>query len=1268
MAETAWNQAAELIGGAFSLQFDAFRRVVALPGGFWLALLIVLLAGLSLGVGQSIILFVNRVKPSRFVFSLLLNAILFAFGFLFLALSTWLIGLLPGFVRVPLPTLVTVLGLGYAPLLFGFLGALPYLGYPIQNLLSVWNLLSMLVGFAVVARLSASEALTYVLLGWVVKQLLEGTIAQPIAEFGRRLADRVAGVELAKDSRELRERVLSGARPAEPIIPASDVALPEVRQLVAAAGRSHPEAARSVSQAVMERPSSGYSLRPLDVLEADDPVLQLDYQTRSIPQPVKVVLGLLALAIAFWLVFVLMRPVRDWLFGWYNGLPTPFRLTFDLAWIGVVATVFAGIIAPLESLGWWAGWYGDELDATAVNASLDGYEYGYEYGHETAQTSLEELQAGDRPGAGAQYRPDPYFPQINHYLVYLDGIAQSGEEYTPDIEDFLNALKPALPKDVELVEGLMLYSVLNRPLYEDRPLAFLWRLADKMRWNNPAALLGMLVNLRNVLIVAVSSDKRYGPIYNQGIAQVIFDGLVRRGYRPGSRVPITLLGYSGGGEMSVAAAPYLKRSTNAPIDVISLGGVMSANNNVLVLEHLYHIVGDKDVVERVGPIIFPGRWKLFPLSYWNRGKRKGKVTVLSAGPVGHQVPGGYMDPQATLPDGRTHLQQTIETILQILRGEALRAGDMIPQMPSNYALYQAAAFNRPDYYPIAQTVDSRWYRPIGEWMGRLILPQPEERSHVQGTWLEVHHAPEGYRYLVGERVRLRWVDYPNVQKSMNSVVKDVHFSAEAEFSSRYGGMVHPDRLNHWRRVNALESLAAGHPVDDLIVRLEPPVVVQGDVLLIADTPVQITGRFYALVRFERPVAGSDQFVVTHFDRATRQFSGKLETMRLPEVVLAKAYGSYPSTTRDLEKSPYNETGWYVYGAKDEAGAFVVQAIAPRALFRLQPESVLFGGKAAYRYIRKQAWADIAAQKGKIASVLCSGLSNGSDAAIQAAIDEWRVGDEALVLHTYGGIGGEKKEPAAATPIFFGHFAYGVATVIHEPLADERQFDICYYQVYTQNTDGLVAGTLHWSRYLGDRQFGWLGTRPICDLLIKLPAYTDPYKIGNVLVSPLDLLERQLQVMTARYRIGDGTGGTYVNAAYNCSQDSNQALFASIRNTERTLRENPRILELLLQEPEQARQFQQLRELGKDLEGKLQSFGGPRRDWERSEYNLGSTLEDYPLRNLRMGLGSWRTILPRKASDAIAHAFLKHGASVWVLRTNQVGGFDPDIEPIAPMTL
>jgi predicted Abi (CAAX) family protease len=89
--------------------------------------------------------------------------------------------------------------------------------------------------------------------------------------------------------------------------------------------------------------------------------------------------------------------------------------------------------------------------------------------------------------------------------------------------------------------------------------------------------------------------------------------------------------------------------------------------------------------------------------------------------------------------------------------------------------------------------------------------------------------------------------------------------------------------------------------------------------------------------------------------------------------------------------------------------------------------------------------------------------------------------------------------------------------------------------------------------------------------------------------------------------------------------------------------------------------------GNDLKSTLQPLGNLRPDWEKNEFNLGSSIEDEPIRNLIMGLGSWRTVLPRKASDVVVRSFLKYGASAWVLRTSQVGGHDPDIEPIAPMT-
>lgn len=1201
-------QFGDLISDALYLSQDAFARIVQNPQGQAIALLVVLGAGLSLGIGQSVILFANRVKPVRFLLSLLLSAILFAFGFLFLVFSTWLVGLLPGFARIPWSDLVKALGLSYTPLLFGFLGAMPYLGEPILSLLSVWQLLEMVTAVSAIAQVGGAAAFTHVAFGWIVLHLLQGTVGQPIARFGQKLDRKVAGVDLVKGRSQLTERVQTGLDTRSSSVRAVEVSTTEAVKL-------------QTGTATIELP-------------AQDPEtlgVRLENRLQGIPQAIRLGLILLGMVLLFVVVALLMRPIRLSLFSWYETLPRVVRWTFDLTWIGIVALIFAGLLAPLETLGWWAGWFGDQIETQSMN-----------------QPSIQ--------GAA----------QLDRYVVYLDGVGQSGEAYTPDIEDFLAALQPALPERIKLVRGLMLYSVRNQALVSDRPLAWVWRLADRMRWENPMALLGLLVNIRNAWIVAVSADKRYGPIYNQGIAQVIYNGLISRGYQPGEGTPITLIGYSGGAQMSVAAAPYLRRALETEIEVISLGGVMSANNNFLKLEHLYHLVGDKDVVAALGPLLFPGRRQWFPLSYWNRALRKGKISEISLGAMGHQVPGGIMDPNDYLPSGQSHLAHTIAQVISILTGDFLSNTPPRPRAISNYERYKQADFNNYTDYPLHQTIDPQWYRPIAPWIGRLILPHSSERRQVRGVWFEVHHAPAGYESLIGQKVMLRWADDPTVKQWIRAVTHNVHFSVDATYSSQYGGTIHPDRVNHWQQVGPLESLAASHPIDDLIVMLTDPVEIDHSTLYIHHPPSEVTGRYYGLVRFECSIAETNCFQVSHFNRASRDFDGCKEAIRLPEVVIAQCYGSSPSTANNIEHSPLNELGWYIYGAKDASGTFVVQSLAPRSLLRLQPDRVVFGSKAAYRYIRQESWSKAVEQKGRISSVLCAGQQFEN---IQTAIDQWKVGDRALLLHVYGGIGGNKKEPAAATPIFFGHFAYGVATVVHDPISDERRFDIQYYQVYTHNTDGLTAGILHWSRYMGDRQFGWLGVRPVCDILVKFEPFTGSFNLNGTDRSLLDGMVRQLEAMTARYRIGDGTGATYVGPANNCAQDANQALFASIRSlTDEIAANQPHLEHWLNQNPDQAKQYQQLLAIKRRLNSQLQPFGSPRPDWETNEFKLGTTLEDDPLRNLWTGLGSWRTLLPRKASDAIVKAFLDQGASVWVLRTNQVGGYDPDIEPIAPMTL
>ncbi len=607
------------------------------------------------------------------------------------------------------------------------------------------------------------------------------------------------------------------------------------------------------------------------------------------------------------------------------------------------------------------------------------------------------------------------------------------------------------------------------------------------------------------------------------------------------------------------------------------------------------------------------------------------------------------------------------------------------QKISNYKRYQQAAFNHPSYYPINQVVSSQLYRPIATWMGRLILPKLEDRQFIKGVLFEVYHAESAYQHLVGQIVNLRWSDDPNVQAYIRAFSKDVHFNTKAKSSSQQG-RVHPERINHWRQVNPLESLAGSRPQDDVIVMLSEPVMVEEirtktndkqyfTTLYIYQEPIQITGRFYGLVKFLYPIDTQtdtdknppEQFRVVHFNRVSRQFNGVEEILKLPHVI-ANQQGIFPSTSNCIEQSSLNETGWYIYGANDINGMFVVQAIAPRALLRLEPNQVIYGKEPALHYLKHQSWKGIKTQKGKASSTLLVPQQENEHLKNQP-VEAWSNGDYALVIHMYGGIGGKKQEPATKSPLYFGHFAYGIAKVVWEPLCDELRFEINYHQVYTHNQEGIIAGTLHWSRFMGDRQFGWLGVRPVVDILIKFDAFTEEYEVSDGQRSVLLNLMRHLEAMGARYRIGDGTGGTFVTPANNCVQDANQAFYGSVQQLEKNIKSNPIALQKWLEQfPEQTQRFEQLVQLAYELKRKLLPFNNLRPDWERHEYTLGVSLEERPLKHLLRAIGSFRTILPRLASDTVAKIFIEQGAMVWVLRTNQVGGFDSDIEPVAPINL
>ena len=82
-----------------------------------------------------------------------------------------------------------------------------------------------------------------------------------------------------------------------------------------------------------------------------------------------------------------------------------------------------------------------------------------------------------------------------------------------------------------------------------------WALNHKL---HGSPLIGYLINIRNLFQVAMSVDRRYAPLYNQAVAEVLLDSLLRYQYDPEADVPVFLIGYSGAATLAVGAVTYLR--------------------------------------------------------------------------------------------------------------------------------------------------------------------------------------------------------------------------------------------------------------------------------------------------------------------------------------------------------------------------------------------------------------------------------------------------------------------------------------------------------------------------------------------------------------------------------------------------------------------------------------------------------------------------------------------------------------------------------------
>ena len=154
---------------------------------------VVMVAGISVLIGQSVILFANQVRPGRFALSLVINGLLLVAGWIMWSAMVWITG---GFLFDESPRFLLVLrliGLSYAPLVFGFLVLMPYLGLFVNRVLYTWSFLVALKAVALAYHVGFWLALACVGIGWLLMLALTATVGRPVVLLRNRIWHHFTG-------------------------------------------------------------------------------------------------------------------------------------------------------------------------------------------------------------------------------------------------------------------------------------------------------------------------------------------------------------------------------------------------------------------------------------------------------------------------------------------------------------------------------------------------------------------------------------------------------------------------------------------------------------------------------------------------------------------------------------------------------------------------------------------------------------------------------------------------------------------------------------------------------------------------------------------------------------------------------------------------------------------------------------------------------------------------------------------------------------------
>ncbi len=182
-----------------AVDLDTLREVLTATNRHELTFGIVVLAGISEALGQSLVLFANKVRPRRFLLSLMLSSAIFVIGYVFWVTSITFVVRIAFQQSGATQSVATAVGLSYVPLLFGFMALLPYFGGPIIKTLYLWTYVALVGTLSIALHLTQLDAIVCGLTGALLIQIMRGTVGRPLIAFETWLRNQTAGLPIQYD-------------------------------------------------------------------------------------------------------------------------------------------------------------------------------------------------------------------------------------------------------------------------------------------------------------------------------------------------------------------------------------------------------------------------------------------------------------------------------------------------------------------------------------------------------------------------------------------------------------------------------------------------------------------------------------------------------------------------------------------------------------------------------------------------------------------------------------------------------------------------------------------------------------------------------------------------------------------------------------------------------------------------------------------------------------------------------------------------------------